>query len=199
MKDSATIAADVPMDAVVDWIRVDGCDPEGEQLPALDDSTFDVVTAMMFLARDIDGRPGTDYVIRENRPLRGTRGMLTFRVAVYFDSIPASRTPAWATPWNDEMSSELDAGDVVALRPSGSLVVLGGSYADYGSETLLVVRDGTVSVGATHVEDYGRGYLEFATQGGKVVVDASLAHLELRGKAVAPELQCGAGQWRPCA
>jgi hypothetical protein len=165
---------------------------EDEQLAA-DDSTFDVQTDTVQLARDLDGNGVADFVVRESRPYRRSKQMHAHRLAVYLDSIPTSRKPGWATPWDIEGAEE-DAGEVAALS-HGSLLVVNGNEADYTSETLLVIRDGTIAVEMTHGEDYGEGFLDVLKEGGKVVVEASLTHAMLRGKPAGPELECKAGDW----
>jgi hypothetical protein len=184
----------LPLAAMVDRIHIDGCDRGvDEGLAAADDSTFDVQTDTVQLARDLDGNGVADFVVRESRPFRRSRYMHAHRLAVYFDSIPASRRPSWASPWDLEGADE-DVGEVAALS-HGSLLVVNGNNADYTSETLLVIRDGTIAEEMTHGEDYGAGFLEVLKEGGKVVVDASLWHVMLRGKPVGLELECKAGDW----
>lgn len=192
-RDSATLAA-LPRDAIVDRVRIDGCDRMDENLAAVpDDSTYDVQTDSVALARDLDGNGVADYVVMETRPFHRDYHHLYHRLAVYRDSIPASRRAWWATEWSDE--SQVDLGEVHALGARGSLVVVLGSEADYTSETLLSVRDGAVIVEITHGEDYGNGFLEVKPEDGTLVVDASQDHLLVRGVPVKPELECAGSDW----
>lgn len=191
-KDSATLAR-VPLTAVVDRIRIDGCErDEDKQFATGDDSTYDVQTDTVMLARDLDGNGVTDYVVRESRPYHARR-TYTFRLVVYLDSIPASRRPRWSSGWN--MEGEATLGDVASLGSRGSLLEVYGNEADYTSETLLAIRDGSITEELTHGEDYGEGFLELKREGAALVVDASQMHLELRGAPVGPELECKDGDW----
>ena len=190
-QDSAVLGR-LPQEAQVNLIRVDGCEHDDEE-PAADDSTFDVLTDTVFVARDLDGNGRTDYVVRENRPYRRQARRLSYRVAVYLDSIPPDRRPAWASGWDEEFGGEKELGEVDALGAHGSLVMVGGSEADYTSETLLSLRDGRITEEVTHGEDYGNGFLQILHEGGTLVVDASQTHLAVRGKSVEPELACAGG------
>jgi hypothetical protein len=188
LRDSAVLAA-MPTDAVVDRILIDGCDRDDGNLDrAADDSTYDVQTDSVALARDLDGNRVVDYVVLETRPFRRDYRHLYRRLALYLDSIPATRRASWATAWSDETDDDL--GEVKALGARGSLVVLLGSEGDYTSETLLSVRDGTITEEINHGEDYGNGFLEVTTEGGTLVVDASQDHFLVRGAPVKPELEC---------
>jgi hypothetical protein len=192
-KDSATIAR-VPESAVVDRIRVDGCErDEDEQLAAQDDSTYDIQTDSVVLARDLDGNGVTDYLVRESRPFRRSIRRHYLRLALYLDSIPARHRPRWSSGW--DMEGEAKLGEVDSLGPRGSLLVVEGSDADYTSETLLAIRDGSIAEEVTHGEDYGEGFLDVGREDGTLVVDASQMHLLVRGEAVTPELECEAGNW----
>jgi hypothetical protein len=183
----------LPQGALVDGIRIDGCyrDTDDDEQVA-DDSTYDVQTDSLALARDLDGNGVTDYVVRETRPYRRGR-MLYTRVAVYLDSIPASRRPRWSSGW--DMEGRADFGEVDALGARGSLLVVLGNDADYTSETLLAIRDGTIAEEITHGEDYGRGFLDVTKERGTLVVDASQDHLTLRGVPAGPELACPGDSW----
>jgi hypothetical protein len=193
VQDSATLGR-LPPAAAVDRIHIDGCERgEDEGLAAADDSTFDVQTDTVQLARDLDGDGVADFVVRESRPYGRSKHIHAHRLAVYLDSIPTSRRPSWASPWDLEGAEE-DVGEVAALS-HGSLLVVNGNNADYTSETLLVIHNGTIAEEMTHGEDYGAGFLEVLKEGGKVVVDASLWHVMLRGRAVGLELQCKTGDW----
>lgn len=192
-RDSTTLARK-PADAVVDRVRIDGCERDDETLAlAPDDSTYDVQTDSVALARDLDGNGVADYVVLETRPFHGDHRHLYRRLAVYLDSIPASRRASWATGWSDE--TENDLGGVHALGARGSLIVVLGSEADYTSETLLSVRAGTITEEITNGEDYGHGFLEVTTEGGTLVVDASQDHFLVRDAPVKPELECTGGDW----
>jgi hypothetical protein len=190
-KDSAAVAR-VPLTAAVDRIRIDGCErDEGERFSMADDSTYDVQTDSVMLARDLDGNGLTDYVVRESRPFH--RMSYTFRLTVYLDSIPASRRPRWSSGW--DMEGEATLGEVVSLGSRGSMVDVYGNNADYTSETLLAIRDGSITEELTHGEDYGQGFLEMGREGGTVLVDATQMHLLVRGEPVSPELECKEGDW----
>lgn len=192
VKDSAAVAR-VPLTAVVDRIRIDGCErDEDKQFSTGDDSTYDVQTDTVMLSRDLDGNGVTDYVVRESRPFHSTR-VYTFRLAVYFDSIPASRRAHWSSGWN--MEGDATLGEVASLGSRGSLLEVDGNEADYTSETLLAIRDGSITEELTHGEDYGEGFLELKREGGALVVDATQMHLLVRGAPVSPELECNDGNW----
>jgi hypothetical protein len=192
LKDLATMAR-VPPTAVVDRIRIDGCErDEDEQVSAVDDSTYDVQTDSVMLARDLDGNGLTDYVVRESRPFRIKR-MYSFRLVIYLDSIPASRQARWSSGW--DMEGEATLGEVASLGSRGSMLEVDGNDADYTSETLLAIRDGSITEEATHGEDYGQGFLEMRREGSTLVVDASQMHLMVSGAPVTPELQCTDGNW----
>jgi len=191
-KDSAAVAR-VPLTAVVDRIRIDGCErDEDKQWAAGDDSTYDVQTDTVMLARDLDGNGVTDYVVRESRPYHARR-TYTFRLVVYLDSIPASRRPRWSSGWSMEADATL--GEVVSLGSRGSMLEVYGNEADYTSETLLAIRDGSITEELAHGEDYGQGFLELSRKEGTLVVDASQMHLSVRGAPVRPELECKDGDW----
>src|SRR5206468_6722768 len=192
VKNSAMVAS-VPLTAVVDRIRIDGCerDEEGE-VSAVDDSTYDVQTDSVMLARDLDGNGLTDYVLRESRPLRKTRSY-TFRLVIYLDSIPASRHAQWSSGWDNEGDATL--GEVTSLGSRASLLEVYGSDADYSSETLLAIRDGSITAEVTHGEDYGEGFLELGREGSTLILDATQMHLLVRGDPVSPELDCKTGEW----
>lgn len=184
----------LPPDTPVDRIRIDGCPQEGgDAVLAEDDSTFDVQTDSVMVARDLDGNGVTDFVVSENRPYHRRVDMHWIRSSVYLDSIPARRTPAWTTGWNIGEGG-LTVGQVEPLGPRGSLLVLVGNDGDYGSETLLALRDGRITEELTHGEDYDDGFFSARTEGGTVVVDASQKNLLLRGKPVPPELECPRGE-----
>ena len=188
-KDS-TVLRRFPSEAVVDRVRIDGCEQGDEQL-AEDDSTYDVVTDSVLLVRDLDGNGVNDVVAIENRPFRRSATIRIYRLAVYLDSIPSRRTPAWATAWDMETDRTLDRTEPVA---HGSLLIVGGSGGDYSSETLIVARDGKVTEELTHGEDYGDGFFDVRREGGTLVVDASQKNLLVHGKPVSPELPCPPGE-----
>lgn len=187
-KDSTALRR-FPPEALVDRVRVDGCEQGDEQL-AEDDSTYDIVTDSVLLVRDLDGNGVSDVVALENRPFRRSRTIRISRLAVYLDSISSRRAPAWATAWDMETDRTLDRTEPLAR---GSLLVVGGSGGDYSSETLIVARDGKVTEELTHGEDYGDGYFDVRREGGTLVVDASQKNLLVRGKPVPPELACLSG------
>jgi hypothetical protein len=192
LKDSTTLNR-VPATATVNRIRIDGCErDEVADLSAPDDSTYDVQTDSVLLARDLDGNGVTDFVVRESRPFRRSREMLVRRLVVYLDSIPASRRPRWSSGW--DMEGEAVFGEVHPLA-HGSMVLLLGSDADYSSETLLSIRDGAIIEELTHGEDYGHGGMRILTEGGKLVVEATLDHLVVRGKPFSPQLECKSDEW----
>ena len=189
-KDS-TVLRRFPLEAVVDRVRIDGCEQGDEQL-AEDDSTYDVVTDSVLLVRDLDGNGVDDFVAIENRPFRRSTTIRIYRLAVYLDSISSRRTPAWATAWDMETDRTLDRTEPLAR---GSLLIVGGNGGDYSSETLVVARDGTVTEELTHGEDYGDGYFDVRREGGTLVVDASQKNLLVHGKPVPPELECPRSEW----
>ncbi|HET7187594.1 MAG TPA: hypothetical protein VFI52_05540 [Gemmatimonadaceae bacterium] len=189
-KDS-TVLRRFPPEALVDRVRIDGCEQGDEQL-AEDDSTYDVVTDSVLLVRDLDGNGVNDFVAIENRPFRRSTTIRIYRLAVYLDSISARRAPAWATAWDMETDRTLDRIEPLAR---GSLLVVGGNGGDYSSETLIVARDGTITEELTHGEDYGDGYFRILREGGTLVVDASQKNLLVRGKPVPPELDCPRNEW----
>ena len=192
-KDSAAVAARVPLTAVVDRIRIDGCERDEEgPVSAVDDSTYDVQTDSVMLARDLDGNGLTDYVVRESRPFHSMR-VYSFRLVVYLDSIPASRRARWSSGW--DMEGEATLGEVESLGARGAMLEVDGNNADYTSETLLAIRDGRITEEVTHGEDYGQGFLELGREGGTLVVDASQMHLLVRETPVSPELACKDGDW----
>ncbi|HZI42176.1 MAG TPA: hypothetical protein VFD67_10750 [Gemmatimonadaceae bacterium] len=192
VKDSATMAR-VPLTAVVDRIRIDGCErDEDARFSASDDSTYDVQTDSVMLARDLDGNGLTDYVVRESRPT-GSMRVYSFRLVVYLDSMPAGRRARWSSGW--DMEGEATLGEVASLGSRGSMLAVYGNEADYTSETLLAIRDGSITEELTHGEDYGAGFLELGREGGTLVVDASQMHLLVRGAPVSPELECKDGNW----
>jgi hypothetical protein len=192
LKDSATIAR-APLTAVVDRIRIDGCERnEDRQFSAADDSTYDVQTDSVMLERDLDGNGLMDHVVRESRPFHSMR-VYSFRLVVYLDSIPASRRAQWSSGW--DMEGEATLGEVASLGSRGSLLEVNGNNADYTSETLLAIRDGSITEEVTHGEDYGQGFLELGREGGTLRVDASQMHLLVRGTPVSPELECKDGDW----
>lgn len=191
-KDSATLAR-VPPTAVVDRIRIDGCErDEDMQFSEVDDSTYDVQTDSVILARDLDGNGVTDYVVRESRPFRSSR-VFTFRLTVYLDSLPVSRRAHWSSGW--DMEGEATLGEVVSLGSRGSMLEVDGNDADYTSETLLAIRDGSITEELTHGEDYGEGFLKMGREGGALLLDATQMHLLLRGAPAGPELECKDGEW----
>jgi hypothetical protein len=181
----------VPLTAAVDRIRVDGCERDDE-VAAPDDSTYDVQTDTVMLARDLDGNGVTDYLVRESRPFRRMR-TYSFRLVVYLDSVPASRTPQWSSGW--DMEGEATLGDVSSLGPRGSLLQVNGNDADYTSETLLAIRDGSITAELTHGEDYGQGFLVLRRDRGTPVIEATQMHLLVRGAPVSPDLECKEGKW----
>ena len=192
VKDSATLAR-VPPTAAVNGIRIDGCErDEDRQFAAGDDSTYDVQTDTVLLARDLDGNGRTDYVVRESRPYASLRSY-TFRLTVYLDSIPASRHAQWSSGW--DMEGETKFGEADSLGSQASMLVVYGNTGDYTSETLLTVRDGRVAEELTHGEDYGAGFLALEREGGTLALDASQSHLLVRGAPVGPELECKEGDW----
>jgi hypothetical protein len=192
LKDSTALSR-VPVTATVNRVRVDGCDrDEDAESSAPDDSTYDVQTDSVFVSRDLDGNGATDFVVRESRPFGRSRQMLVRRLAVYLDSIPASRRPRWSSGW--DMEGEALFGEVHPLA-HGSMVLLLGNDADYSSETVLAIRDGAITEELTHGEDYGHGGMRILTEGGKLVVEATLDHLMVRGKPFSPQLECKSGEW----
>lgn len=192
VKDSATLAR-VPLTAAVDRIRIDGCERDDErQFSGVDDSTYDVQTDSVMLARDLDGNGVTDYVVRESRPFHSMR-VYSFRLVVYLDSIPANRRARWSSGWN--MEGDATLGEVASLGSRGWMLEVDGNEADYTSETLLAIRDGSITEELTHGEDYGEGFLELTREGGALLVDASQMHLLMRGAPVSPELECKDGDW----
>ena len=184
-KDS-TVLRRFPPEAVVDRVRIDGCEDDDGQL-AEDDSTYDVVTDSVLLVRDLDGNGVSDFATIENRPFRHSRTIRMYRFAVYLDSINARRAPAWATAWDMETALTLDRTEPLAR---GTLLVVGGNGGDYSSETLIVARDGKITEELTHGEDYVDGYFRLRREDGTLVVDASQKNLLLRGKPVPLELEC---------
>lgn len=106
------------------------------------------------------------YVVRESRPFRN-RWVHSFRVVVYLDSIPVDRRARWSSGWDTE--SEVTLGEVASLGSHGALLAVNGNNADYTSETLLAIRDGSISEEVTHGEDYGEGFLELRRDGGTLV------------------------------
>ena len=192
-KDSVMLVK-VPPTAIVDRILIDGCEHDrSEDFAVPDDSTFDVQTDTVMMARDLDGNGAQDYVVRESRPYHRSVHTTAHRFAIYLDSIPTSRRPTWATAWDIEGGYE-EAEEVHALA-HGSLVVVVGDLADYTWEMLLVIRDGKITEEMTHGEDYGEGFLDVLEEGGKLVVDASLTHVMLRGKPFTPAIECKNGNW----
>src|SRR5204862_7702676 len=118
VKDSATLAR-VPPTAVVDRIRIDGCERDDEaRFSAADDSTYDVQTDSVMLARDLDGNGLTDYVVRESRPF-GSMRVYSFRLVVYLDSIPASRRARWSS--GGDMEGEATLGEVESVGARGAM------------------------------------------------------------------------------
>lgn len=189
-KDS-TVLRRFPPEALVDRVRIDGCENDAVEQLAEDDSTYDVVTDSVLLMRDLDGNGTSDVVAIENRPFRRSRTIRVYRLAVYLDSIPARRTPAWATGWDMETERTLDQVESLAR---GSMLVVGGSGGDYSSETLVAVRDGKATEELTHGEDYDAGWFDMRREEGTLVVDLSQKNLLLRGKPVPPELECPRGE-----
>ena len=120
LKDTTTLSR-VPVSATVNRIRIDGCDPAENAESAPDDSTYDVQTDSVFLARDLDGNGVTDFVISESRPYQRSRTMTARRVVVYLDSIRASRRPQWSSGW--DMEGEAMFGSVHPLA-HGSMLLL---------------------------------------------------------------------------
>ena len=184
-KDS-TVLRRFPPEALVDRVRIDGCEDDDGQL-AEDDSTYDVVTDSVLLVRDLDGNGVNDIVAIENRPFRRSRTIRVYRLAVYLDSISARRVPAWATAWDMETERMLDRTEPLER---GTLLVVAGNGGDYSSETLIVARDAKITEELTHGEDYVDGYFRIVREGGTLVVDASQKNLLLRGKPVPPKLEC---------
>lgn len=191
-KEITTLAA-VPQTAVVDRIRIDGCErDEDAPFSGADDSTYDVQTDTVLLAKDLDGNGVTDYVVRENRPFHHSR-MYIPRLAVYLDSIPRNRRPRWSSGW--DLEGETTLGAVLPLGAHAAMVEMDGNTGDYTSETLLAIRNDSVIQELTHGEDYGQGFLQMTKKGDTLVVDASQWHLLLRGTSVGPDLECKDGEW----
>lgn len=190
-KDSATVAR-VPQSAVVDRVRIDGCESDDEGMSAADDSTYDIQTDSMLLSRDLDGNGRTDYVVRESRPYRRTT-MYIPRLAIYLDSFPAGRHPRWSSGW--DMEGETTFREAIPLGSHASMLEVDGSTGDYTSEALLAIRNDSIIEELAHGEDYGQGFLETGRDGATLVVDASQMHLMLRGAPVSPEPECEDGNW----
>ena len=187
--DSARLAR-LPSSIVVDKVRVEGC---SDSPLAVRDTNTAVRTDSVLLSRDLDGNGTTDFVVRESRLFDPRLGMRAYRLAVYLDSIPGHRAPAWATKWDEEFGGETLLGEPIALGSDASALLVEGGGGDYASETLLLVRHHAVRHLATHGEDYGNGYFEAKANGANLAIDASVDHLEIPGIQV-PALTCS-NQW----
>lgn len=187
--DSAKLAG-LPGGIVVDRLRVDGCAETPTDQP---DTITAVRTDTVFLARDLDSSGTVDYVVRESRLFDARFGARTYRLAVYLDSVSTRRTASWATDWDEEFGSETSLGQWVALGSDGTALVLVGGGGDYASESLLLVRQGSVRRIATHGEEYGNGFFDVGVSGGVLSVDASLDHLDVPGSSFA-DIPCK-GKW----
>ena len=148
-----------------------------------------VRTDTVFLARDIDGSGKTDYVVKESKPGPGA-SRRAFRIAVYLDRNPRTRKPDWSMAWDDEFGFDQTVDNVLPLAPGATLLDVQWSGADYEGRTLLIAEQGRIRQEISHGIDYGHGFMDIRNDGGSVVVDATLANLELRGKPVTSEVLC---------
>jgi hypothetical protein len=154
-----------------------------------------VRTDSVFLARDIDGSGKTDYVVREIKlsPIAHVRA---YRIAVYLDKDPGTAKPDWAMEFDDEFGGMYQTlGKSLSMAPGVSLLDIQSSGADYDADEILVVQRGSIRQDISHGVDYGHGYLDIRQERGKVVVEATLEHLELRGTPVTSEISCKEPKW----
>jgi hypothetical protein len=146
-------------------------------------------TDTLFLLRDIDGSGKPDYVVRESRVGRDI-SMKDYRLAVYLDSEPGSRTPDWASSWDAEIGSEPGMNEALTIAPGVSLVHLSWDYADAGGDDVLIVEHGKVRPEMSHTIDYGHGIFTITQPAGKTVIEATLSNLKLAGVEVTDDANC---------
>ena len=154
-----------------------------------------VRTDSILLARDLDGDGVTDYVVRQVRKQVKYPLSRDFRVAVYLDAVPGARRANWATPWYLEGEADLYLSEHMPLPGRQWLLRLYAAGGDGDSDWILVVGHGTVREEITHGVDYGQGYLQIGRVRDSVVVEASLARLELRHKQVTATVECMPTEW----
>jgi hypothetical protein len=146
-------------------------------------------TDSVFLSRDIDGSGKRDYVVKESKP-GSVSSMRAYRLAVYLDKDPRTRKPAWSMAWDDEFGGDQTLGRVLSLAPGATLLDVQWAGGDYDGTVLLIAERGRIRQEITHGVDYGHGFFDIKQDGRNVVVDATLANLELRGKPVKPGIKC---------
>jgi hypothetical protein len=149
----------------------------------------------VFLARDIDGSGKPDYVIRESR-LGPHSPMREYRVAIYLDTGPESRRPNWAMDWDWESGYSQALDKSLSVAAGVWLLEVGFGGADYDGAEVLVVERGGIRKEISLGVDYGNGYMDITQEAGKVVVEATLDNLELRGTPVTSDIKCKATEWR---
>ena len=60
---------------------------------------------------------------------------------------------------------------------------------------MLLIRDGAITEELKHGEDYGRGGMRILKEGGKLVVEATIDHLVVRGAPFSSQLECKSDEW----
>lgn len=147
----------------------------------------------VLLARDLDGDGHVDYVVLE---VRGTtQGAFENRIAVYLDQSPEARRPKWASRWEYEGVGDSHLDYAVSLATDVGLLDIAFYGGDGDDHTILLVHGGRAHVDIAHRIDYGQGYLTLRRERGDVVIDASIANLELRRVEVPASTPCGPAQW----
>jgi hypothetical protein len=148
-----------------------------------------------YLARDIDGSGKSDYVVRETR-LGADLQSRENRIAIYIDRDPSSRRPTWAKQWDSMDEENQGLAQSLQLSPASWLLDIGYDGGDYSGDDVLIVERGAIRKVIYHGIDYGNGYLRITQEAGRVVVETSLANLELDGSPVESAIKCPNSEWR---
>ena len=151
-------------------------------------------TENTLLMRDVDGSGKSDYVVRESRPGPAPQ-MRDYRVAVYLDRTPGPSVPSWATEWLEELGGETILTRSELAGPGVWLLGIGASHADATEEWLLLVERGRLREEIHHQIDYGAGFLEVRRERNRLLVEATLSNLTLRGKVASTMKTCPDTLW----
>ena len=151
-------------------------------------------TDSVLFAGDLNANGKREYVVLESKA--GTFAEVrASRVAVYLDSRPETRRPAWATPWDDADEFERSIDPPRTLSPGVSIIEVIESGGDWAGETMLLVQPGGLRKEISFGVDYGNGQMEVHQVKNGVYVVATDAHLALRGKAVEAHHACKRSEW----
>jgi hypothetical protein len=154
-----------------------------------------VKTDTVYLTHDIDGSGKADYVVRESR-LGPNSAMKDYRVAIYIDSDPGSRHPAWAMDWDWESGYNQALGTSMEIGPDQWLLDVASGGGDYDADEVLIVQHGAIRKVISHGVDYRNGYINITKLAGRVVVEATLDHLEVAGSPITSDIKCPQTEWR---